>query len=54
MDRPDETEKKKPRPEGKPRRLRGLCAKVVRPGPVRPGDEVVVIRPDAGAATSGT
>ena len=27
-------------PEGKPRRLRGLCAKVVRPGPVRPGDEV--------------
>ncbi|CUR61527.1 conserved hypothetical protein [metagenome] len=34
-------------PEGKPRRLRGLCAKVVRPGPVRPGDEVVVIRPDA-------
>ena len=36
-------------PEGKPRRLRGLCAKVVRPGPVRPGDEVVVVRP-AGAA----
>ncbi|MDR7251172.1 GNAT superfamily N-acetyltransferase [Nocardioides sp. BE266] len=32
-------------PEGKPRRLRGLCAKVVRPGPVRPGDEVVVVRP---------
>jgi GNAT superfamily N-acetyltransferase len=31
-------------PEGKPRRLRGLCAKVVRPGPVRPGDEVVVVR----------
>ncbi|WP_207210343.1 GNAT family N-acetyltransferase [Nocardioides zhouii] len=31
--------------EGKPRRLRGLCAKVVRPGPVRPGDEVVVVRP---------
>ena len=34
-------------PEGKPRRLRGLCAKVVRPGPVRPGDEVVVVRPPA-------
>lgn len=33
-------------PEGKPRRLRGLCAKVVRPGPVRPGDDVVVVRPD--------
>jgi hypothetical protein len=32
-------------PEGKPRRLRGLCAKVVRPGQVRPGDEVVVVRP---------
>ncbi|MBD3925511.1 MOSC domain-containing protein [Nocardioides cavernae] len=32
-------------PEGKPRRLRGLCAKVVRPGPVRPGDEVRVVRP---------
>ena len=32
-------------PEGKPRRMRGLCAKVVRPGPVRPGDEVVVVRP---------
>lgn len=31
--------------EGKPRRLRGLCARVVRPGPVRPGDEVVVVRP---------
>ena len=30
--------------EGKPRRLRGLCARVVRPGPVRPGDEVVVVR----------
>lgn len=41
-------------PEGKPRRLRGLCAKVVRPGPVRPGDEVVVVRPDAGAASGGT
>ncbi|NYE37741.1 hypothetical protein F4692_002874 [Nocardioides cavernae] len=36
-------------PEGTPRRLRGLCARVVRPGPVRPGDEVVVRRPDAGA-----
>ena len=34
-------------PEGKPRRMRGLCAKVVRPGPVRPGDEVVVVRPGA-------
>lgn len=32
-------------PEGRPRRLRGLCAKVVRPGPVRPGDEVRVVRP---------
>jgi len=32
-------------PEGKPRRLRGLCARVVRSGPVRPGDEVVVVRP---------
>ena len=32
-------------PDGKPRRLRGLCAKVVRPGPVRPGDEVRVVRP---------
>ena len=31
-------------PEGTPRRLRGLCAKVVRPGSVRPGDEVVVVR----------
>jgi len=31
--------------EGKPRRLRGLCARVVRSGPVRPGDEVVVVRP---------
>ncbi|WP_217630357.1 GNAT family N-acetyltransferase [Nocardioides exalbidus] len=38
-------------PEGKPRRLRGLCAKVVRPGPVRPGDEVVVVRPPAPVAT---
>ena len=34
-------------PAGKPRRLRGLCAKVVRPGPVRPGDEIVVVRPPA-------
>ncbi|GAB3021294.1 hypothetical protein GCM10011376_21950 [Nocardioides flavus (ex Wang et al. 2016)] len=34
-------------PEGKPRRLRGLCARVVRPGPVRPGDEVRVVRPGA-------
>ena len=34
-------------PVGRPRRLRGLCAKVVRPGPVRPGDEVVVLRPGA-------
>jgi len=34
-------------PEGRPRRLRGLCAKVVRPGPVRPGDEVRVVRPPA-------
>jgi hypothetical protein len=32
-------------PEGTRRRLRGLCAKVVRPGPVRPGDQVVVVRP---------
>ncbi len=32
-------------PDGKPRRLRGLCARVVRPGQVRPGDEVVVVRP---------
>lgn len=38
-------------PEGKPRRLRGLCAKVVRPGPVRPGDEVVVVRPSQPPAT---
>jgi hypothetical protein len=36
-------------PEGKPRRLRGLCAKVVRPGPVRPGDEVRVVRPSTPA-----
>jgi hypothetical protein len=34
-------------PEGRPRRLRGLCARVVRPGPVRPGDEVLVVRPGA-------
>ena len=34
-------------PQGKPLRLRGLCAKVVRPGQVRPGDEVVVVRPPA-------
>ena len=34
-------------PAGRPRRLRGLCAKVVRPGPVRPGDEIVVVRPPA-------
>jgi GNAT superfamily N-acetyltransferase len=32
-------------PEGRPRRLRGLCARVVRPGPVRPGDPMVVVRP---------
>ena len=37
-------------PVGKPQRLRGLCAKVVRPGTVRPGDEVVVVRPPAPAA----
>ena len=30
---------------GKPRRLRGLCARVVVPGVVRPGDRVVVTRP---------
>lgn len=30
---------------GKPRRLRGLCARVVVPGVVRPGDSVVVTRP---------
>jgi GNAT superfamily N-acetyltransferase len=39
-------------PEGKPRRLRGLCAKVVRPGPVRPGDAVVVVRPSASSSAS--
>ncbi len=38
-------------PEGKPRRLRGLCARVVRPGPVRPGDGVVVVRPSDTATT---
>jgi len=32
-------------PQGKPRRLRGLCAKVVVPGPIRAGDAVVVERP---------
>ncbi|MBD3916059.1 MOSC domain-containing protein [Nocardioides hwasunensis] len=32
-------------PAGKPRRLRGLCAKIVRSGSIRPGDEVVVVRP---------
>lgn len=37
-------------PEGRPRRLRGLCAKVVRPGPVRPGDEVRVVRPSGPSA----
>jgi GNAT superfamily N-acetyltransferase len=37
--------------EGRPRRLRGLCAKVVVPGPVRPGDEVVVVRPPGGPVT---
>ena len=31
-------------PEGKPRRLRGLCARVVQPGAVRPGDVVRVTR----------
>jgi GNAT superfamily N-acetyltransferase len=38
-------------PEGRPRRLRGLCARVVRSGPVRPGDEVVVVRPARPAGT---
>lgn len=32
-------------PEGKPRRLRGLCARVVQAGAVRPGDVVTVTRP---------
>ena len=36
-------------PEGRPRRLRGLCARVLRPGPVRPGDEVRVVRPPTAA-----
>lgn len=31
--------------EGRPRRLRGLCARVVEPGTVRRGDAVVVSRP---------
>lgn len=31
--------------EGRPRRLRGLCARVVVPGQVRPGDPVRVERP---------
>lgn len=31
--------------EGRPRRLRGLCARVVVPGRIRPGDPVVVTRP---------
>ena len=34
-------------PEGKPRRLRGLCAQVVREGMVRRGDRVAVVRPEA-------
>ncbi len=38
-------------PEGKPRRLRGLCARVVRAGTVRPGDEVVVVGPSASGGT---
>lgn len=40
-------------PEGKPRRLRGLCARVVRPGVVRPGDRVLVRRP-AAVSPAGT
>ena len=32
-------------PEGKPRRLRGLCARVIQPGVVRSGDLVRVKRP---------
>lgn len=32
-------------PEGRERRLRGLCARVLRPGPVSPGDDVLVVRP---------
>lgn len=31
--------------EGRPRRLRGLCARVVVPGRIRPGDPVAVTRP---------
>ena len=31
---------------GRPLRLRGLNARVVTPGPVRPGDRVTVLRPD--------
>ncbi len=31
--------------DGKPRRLRGLCAQVVRDGVVRQGDQVLVVRP---------
>ena len=31
-------------PDGKPRRVRGLCARVVRDGTVRQGDRVVVVR----------
>ncbi|MCD6639739.1 MAG: hypothetical protein LT071_07480, partial [Nocardioides sp.] len=34
-------------PEGAPRRLRGLCARVVTPGVVRVGDVVRVTRPEA-------
>lgn len=34
-------------PVGKQLRLRGLCARVVVPGPIRPGDTVVVTRPGA-------
>lgn len=32
-------------PQGRPRRLRGLCARVVVPGRIRPGDPIVVNRP---------
>ena len=35
-------------PEGKPRRMRGLCARVVVPGIIRPGDAVRVERPSPG------
>ncbi|MGL5809815.1 MAG: MOSC domain-containing protein [Nocardioides sp.] len=34
-------------PEGRELRLRGLNARVVRPGTVRPGDAVLVIRPSS-------